>query len=92
MLDTIAMTISILILFMFFIMMFIVYFDYISSIVSLLSCLCLSSYSAQSKDLWVGGRHCVSMVLIRCLPMNTPYILGHVVDRGRDTFVVHSPM
>ena len=43
----------------------------------------------------VIGRHCVSMVLIRYLPMDTPYILGHVVDRGCDTpvefFVVHSP-
>ena len=42
----------------------------------------------------VIGRHCVSMVLIRYLPMDTPYILGHVVDRGCDTpvesFVVHS--
>ena len=30
-----------------------------------------------------------------CLPADTPYILGHVVDRGCDTpvesFVVHSP-
>ena len=35
------------------------------------------------------------MVLIHCLPTDTPYILGHVVDHGRDTlvesFVVHSP-
>jgi hypothetical protein len=35
------------------------------------------------------------MVLIRCLPADTPYILGHVIDRGYDTlvesFVVHSP-
>jgi hypothetical protein len=34
------------------------------------------------------------MVLIRCLPIDTPYILGHVVDRECDTpvesFVVHS--
>ena len=72
--------------------MFIVYFDYMLSIVGLSSCSCISSYSAHSQDPWVGGRHCVSMVLIRCLPMDTP---GHVVDRGRDTpvesFVVHSP-
>ena len=37
----------------------------------------------------------VSVVLIHCLPVDTPYILGHVVDRGCDTpvvsFVVHSP-
>ena len=43
----------------------------------------------------MGGRHYVSVVLIRCLPVDTPYILGHVVDRGCDTpvesFVVHSP-
>ena len=34
------------------------------------------------------------MVLIRCLPTDTPYILGHVVDHGCDnpveSFVVHS--
>ena len=75
--------------------MFIVYFDYMLSIVGLSSCSCISSYSAHSKDPWVGGQHCVNMVLIRCLPMDTPYILGHVVDRGCDTpiesFVVHSP-
>ena len=77
-------------------MMFNVYFDYMLSIVRLLSYSCISSYSAHSKDPWVGGRHCVSVVLIHCLPVDTPYILGHVVDRGRDTpiesFVVHSPM
>jgi hypothetical protein len=42
----------------------------------------------------VGGRHCVSVVLICCLPIETPYIPGHVVDRGCDTpvesSVVHS--
>ena len=78
---------------MFFVLMFMVYFDYMFSIVRLSLYLCISSYSAHSKDPW-GGRHCVSMVLIRCLPTDTPYILGHVVDRGCDTpiesFVVHS--
>ena len=91
---TIVMTISVFILFMCFITMFNVYFDYIFSIASLSLCLCISSYSAHSKVPWVGGRHCVSVVLIRCLPIDTPYILGHVVDRGCDTpvesFVVHS--
>ena len=81
---------------MFFIIMFIVYFDYLLSIVGLSSYSCISSYSSHSKDPWVGGRHCVSVVLIRCLPADISYILGHVVDRGRDTpvetFVVHSPM
>ena len=76
-------------------MMFNVYFDYIFSIASLSLCLCISSYSAHSDVHGVGGRHCVSVVLIRCLPTDTPYILGHVVDRGCDSpiesFVVHSP-
>ena len=75
--------------------MFIVYFDYMLSIVRLSSCSCISSYITHSKDPWVGGRHCISVVLIRCLPADTPYILGHVVDHGCDTlvesFVVHSP-
>ena len=72
-----------------------VYFDYILSIVSLSLCLCISSYSAHSDVHGVDGRYCVSMVLIRCLPMDTPYILDHVVDRGCDTpvesFIVYSP-
>ena len=81
--------------FMFLVIMFLVYFDYILSIAKLSLYLCISSYSAHSKIPWVSGRHCVSVVLIRCLPVDTPYILGHVVDRGCDTpvesFVVHSP-
>ena len=88
------MTILVFILFMFFIIMFIVYFDYILSIASLSLCLCISSYSARSGVHGVSGRHCASVVLIHCLPTDTPYILGHVVDRGCDTpvesFVVHS--
>ena len=75
--------------------MFMVYFDYILSIARLSLYLCLSSYSAHSKVTWVSGRHCVSVLLIRCLPVDTPYIPGHVVDHGCDTpvesFVVHSP-
>ena len=43
----------------------------------------------------MSGRHCVSVVLIRCLSTDAPYILDHVVDRGCDTpvesFIVHSP-
>ena len=81
--------------FMFLVIMFIVYFDYMLSIVGLSSCSCISSYNALSKDPWMGGRHCVSVVLIRCLPADSPYIPGHVVDHGCDTpvesFVVHSP-
>ena len=95
MLVIIVMTIFVFILFMFFVRMFMVYFDYMLSIVGLSLCSCINSYNAHFKDPWVGGRHCVSMVLICCLPVNTPYILGHVVDRGCDTpiesFVVHSP-
>ena len=72
-----------------------VYFGYMLSIVGLPSCSCISSYSAHSRVPWVSGRHCVSMLLKRCLPMDTPYFLGHVVDRECDTpvesFVVHSP-
>ena len=91
MLATIVMTILV---FMFFVIMFIVYFDYIPIIVVLSSYPCICSYSAHSKDPWVGGQHCVSVVLICCSPVDTPNILGHVVDHGCDTpiesFVVHS--
>ena len=80
---------------MFLVTMFIVYFDYMLSIVRLSSCSSISSYNARSTDLGVSGRHCVSMVLICCLPTDAPYIPSHVVDRGCDTpiesFVVHSP-
>jgi hypothetical protein len=90
---TIVMTL-LFISFMLLVIMFIIYFDYILSTVGLL-CSCISSYSAHSKVPWVSGRHFVSVVLIRCLPVDTPYIPGHVVDRRCDTpiesFVVHSP-
>ena len=85
----------IIISFMFLVIMIIVYFDYILSIARLSLYLCISSYSTHSKVPWVSGRHCVSVVLIRCLSTDTPYIPGHVVDRGCDTpvesFVVQSP-
>jgi ribulose bisphosphate carboxylase small subunit len=55
----------------------------------------IRSYSAHSLTSWVSGQHRVSMELRRCLPANTPYISGHVIDHGSDTpvesFVVHSP-
>ena len=95
MIATIVMTILVFILFTFFVIMFIVYFDYILSIASLSKCLCISLYGACSGVHRVSGRYCVSVVLIRCLPADTPYISGHVVDRGCDTpvesFVIHSP-
>ena len=94
MLSTFVMTLF-LILFIFLVIMFIVYFDYMLSIARLSSCLSISSYSTRSKVQGVSGRHCVSVVLICCLPADAPYILGHVVDHGCDTpiesFVVHSP-
>jgi hypothetical protein len=80
---------------MFSVILFIVYFDYILSIVRMSLYSSIRSYSVHSLISWVSGRHCVSMVLIRCLPTNAPYISGHVVDCGSDTpvesFVVHSP-
>jgi hypothetical protein len=82
---TIVMTILVFILFMFLIIMIIVYFDYILSIASLSLCPYISSYSARSDVHRVSGQHCVRVVLIRCLPADTPYILGHVVDHGCDT-------
>jgi hypothetical protein len=90
MLAKIIMMILVFILFMFFVIMFIVYFDYMLSIVGLSSCSYISSCSAHSKDPWVGGRHCLRVVLIHCLPADTPYILDHVVDRGCDTLVESS--
>ena len=95
MLDTIIMTILVFILFMFFVIMFFVYFDYILSIARLSSCLSISLNSAHFGVHRVSGRHCVSEVLICCLPVDAPYILRHVVDRECDilveSFVVHSP-
>ena len=70
---------------MFLVIIFIVYFDYMLSISRLSLCSSISSYSARSN---------VHVVLICCLPMDAPYILGYVVDRECDTlvesFVVHS--
>ena len=84
-----------LILFKFLVIMFIVYFDYMMSLARLSLCSSISSYSARSKVHGVSGRHCVSVVLIRCLPTDAPYIPGHVVDHECDTlvesFAVHSP-
>jgi hypothetical protein len=49
----------------------------------------LAQYSSE-----LSGRHYVSMVLICCLPTDTLYILGDVVDHECDilveSFVVHS--
>ena len=69
-----------LILFMFLVIMFIVYFDYMLSIARLSLCSSISLYSACSGVHGVSGKHFVRMVLIRCLPVDAPYILGHMVD------------
>ena len=65
------------------------------SIARLSLCSSISLYSARSKVQGVSGRHCVSMVLIRCLPVDAPYIPGHVVNRECNTpiesFIVHPP-
>ena len=91
---TFAMTLF-LILFMFLVIMFIVYFDYMFSIARLSLCLCISSQSTRSNVHGVTGRHCVSMVLIRCLPADAPYIPNRVVDHEGnsliESFVVHLP-
>jgi hypothetical protein len=83
------------ILYLFLIILFIVYFDYMPSIVRMSLYSNIRSYSAHSLTSWVSGQHRVSMEHRRCLPMNAPYILGHVVDCGSDTpvesFIVHSP-
>jgi hypothetical protein len=83
------------ILSMFSVILFIVYFDYILSIVIMSSYSSIRLYSSHSLISWVSGQQCVSVVPIRYLLVNAPYIPGHVVDRGSDTpiesFVVHSP-
>ena len=61
-----------LILFMFLVNTFIVYYDYILSIARLSLCSSISLYSACSGVHGVSGRHCVSVVLIRCLPTDHP--------------------
>ena len=78
--------------FMFPVIMFIIYFDYMLSIARLSLYSNISSYSAHSNVHGVSGRHCVSMVLIHCLPTDAPYILGldHGCDTPVESFVVHS--
>ena len=91
---TITMTLF-LILFMFLVIMFIVYFNYMLSIARIIIMFMHMFTKRSFLSTWVSGRHCVSVVLIRCLPMDAPFILGHVVDRECDilveSFVVHSP-
>jgi hypothetical protein len=84
----------------FAIIMLFIYFDYMSSIVRLSLYSNIGSQSSRPLISWEGGQHCVSMVLRYCLPAETRYIPGLVVDRevalecNGDTFVesfvVHS--
>jgi hypothetical protein len=50
----------------------------------------LAQYSSE-----LSGRHYISVVLKYCLPVDAPYILGHMVDHECDilieSFVVHFP-
>jgi len=73
------------ILFMFSIILLIAYFDYMLSIVRMPLYSNIRSYSAHSLISWVGGRHRISVVLIPCLPVDAPYILGPGVVRRCDT-------
>jgi hypothetical protein len=71
-----------------------------SSIVRLSLYSNIGSQSSHPLKSWVGGQHCISMVLRHCLPVETPYIPGLVVDREValeckcdtfiESFVVHS--
>jgi hypothetical protein len=92
-LDTMDLTLP-YILFMFSIIPFNVYYDYMLSIVRIYLYSCIRSYSAHSLISWVSGQHHISEVLRCCLPADTPYILGLMVDHGCDTpilsFVVYS--
>jgi len=82
---------------LFIIVVFIAYFDYMSSIVGLASCLCLCLYRAHPITLGVSGRSCVGLVLKQYLSADAPYVLSHVVDHkgGLYSFVestvVHCP-
>jgi hypothetical protein len=92
-----VMVTLIFILFMFLIAMFIVYFDYMSSIVTLLllsSCICL--YSVYRKVPRVDDLHYVGMMLRYIAYLRVlPNVLGCVVDHEGDyysfveSYIVH---
>ena len=83
---TFAMTLF-LILFMFLVIIFIVCFDYLLSIARIIIMFMHMFAKRSFLSTRVSGQHCVSVVLIHCLPMDAPYILGHVVDRKCDILV-----
>ena len=81
---------------MFLAIMLIVYFDYIPSIARIII-MFMHKFVKHSLlcTYGVSGRYCASVVLICCLPVDAPYIPGHVVDRECDilveSIVIHSP-
>ena len=71
---------------MFLVIMFLVYFDYMLGVVRVI--IMFMHWIAKCSFLLtngVSGRHCVSVVLIPCLPTNAPYILDRVVDHRGDS-------
>ena len=82
---------------MFLVIMFIVYFDYMLSIARVIV-MFIHKFTKRSLlcTYGVSYQHYVSVVLIRCLPADAPYIQCHVVDRECDilveSFVVHLPL
>ena len=86
---------NILIMFIFEIICSSIYFDYTFSIVELLLCSCMDSYSAHHLDRRVSGTDDVIMVIRSYLPAFAPYVPGRVVDRGGDStiesFAIHPP-
>jgi hypothetical protein len=90
-LNTIDMTLFYIIIFA--IILFFIYFDYMSSIVRLSLYSNIGSQSSRPLISYVGGQHCISIVLRHCLPAEIPYIPSLVVDREvaleckYDTFV-----
>ena len=81
---------------MFFVIMFLVYFDYMLGIVRVII-MFMHRIAKRSFLLMngVSGRYCVSVVLIRCLPTDAPYIPDRVVDHEGDNLIessiVHLP-
>ena len=77
---------------MFLVIMFLVYFDYMLCVVRVII-MFMHRIAKRSFLLTngVSGRHCVSMVLICCLPADAPYILNRVVDREGESSVIHLP-
>ena len=71
--------------------MFLVYFDYMLGVVRVII-MFMNRIAKRSFLLMngVSGRHCVSVVLIPCLPANAPYIPDRVVDRRGDNPVESS--